>query len=1113
MDNIKNETYYAFISYKHCDNAPWAKPDHQWALKVFEYLTQWNIPVAISPEKLINEDDKQINPVFLDSKEMRGGDRVLTILRDELLLSKTQIVICSKKMLAEQYEKQKRSKQKRYANDKAYIFEEITTYQENVKDGRVILVWIDKEPFKPNSPECLPPQFINSDVKVIEANNYRKGLFVNTKLRTTAEIAASIFQTNKGAFWDNYARQRNLQYTKIVSGIIIICLVLFFLIQSNIRNKAYINISTANELLDAGDRHNAMRFAAKAYGQYPNANGIGMLMHKCLDNDISYAKYDGVVRFSDDGSLYFTISNNNQIDIFDSNSNLVETILVPYVEDIVISEDNNIIGCMSTVDSIRLYDRSKKEFFYAIKNDEADPFNQDRKFIFNKRGDRLFVYRNDNDMNGKLYNVNSTPIEYFSPTMLYSQIDTVEWSNQKINFIDDDHLVIYGKERKYTDHESSFRKIHPETWMCKIYDLREADPRKKDVPKLIESVNLPNNTTNIAFSRKHSTLVVTTTDSVSMIRFTNNHYYTRREKLKNTIYGENKSIEKYKSLNKDWGNRNIVDIKLSENEQYALIIDDNNVREVKNILRYENITLNNVLSMSEGALQSRVYNDNSVAIGVTNSGGVIVCDQSNHNKIKLGDRTVLIKPEIVNGDANLQVSMNNSGVIVLKETNYYRENVYTSTEGLTTTLLYNLNSDDYFQRLRFQKDTTVESISQTIDYAILDCKPNSSILYDLKNKRNICKLDSIYTYSKSIYGSQSIFFNPNRLMVSFLHDAKDKPQTWYPSILNYDFKLDSIIRVFYRCSFETITDREIIVRDEQKNNSYIYDVLNNEIVYEFPKDGYISISENNIICTYRTNPDDWKSRRTIVYNFKIGEVADIPLSNGRSLIVNNSQGVYLAEYIKPTSMILGQPISDTIVLYNVKDKNHSIKYSVTKKTLQNKWGDFLYFTNDNKYAIYQDGYNGMFLLGLETHNIKWHILGNFDIRGAGEQYLYNKIRYSGFACSDKYIALLSRDIEIFDLETGEKVREIDAPDLIRSENTLWRFTPDGNYLIAANYLIDIKNMKCIDTSLPFHTRYSQSLYTKYINNNSIIYNDQVYYILSDKERYNEIQKELSLMRF
>lgn len=212
-DNVELE-FYAFISYKHSDRAPWAKSISTWAHQIYKYLEEWEIPTALSEDLKIHKEDRRIKPVFLDNMQMYAGDSVDRILEEKISLSKSLVVVLTQKLVEEQREL-------RMFNQKAYIYDEID-YMQTL--GRpIIIVWVDKVPFDANSKACVPDMLQGKNLMVIDANEYRNRMGgYQAKRKVAAKVAASIFQTRFDVFWNWYDRKRKQLYSRIIMVMVLI---------------------------------------------------------------------------------------------------------------------------------------------------------------------------------------------------------------------------------------------------------------------------------------------------------------------------------------------------------------------------------------------------------------------------------------------------------------------------------------------------------------------------------------------------------------------------------------------------------------------------------------------------------------------------------------------------------------------------------------------------------------------------------------------------------------------------------------------------------------------------------------------------------------------------
>lgn len=689
--------YYAFISYKHVHkaNAPWAKADHLWAAAINKYLINWKIPKELDRAKLINETDKRIAPVFRDENEIYGGDETAKILQDNLLDSKSLIVICSEKMNMDQQEKQKNE------NDRAYIYEEIDFFIRECPNRPIILVWIDEKPFDKNSPYCLPPQLKHRDIKVIEANTYRKSRF-SIKRRTTAEIAASIFQTNKGLFWDFYKKRRQKTFQIIALTITVVLLffgtILWSLNRDNNINKAYINIAEANELLTQGKRFEAMQHAKTAYETYPSAEGLTTLMRKCLDKSIPYTVCDSPIELSEDGSIYTTITDEQFVNIYDAHTNqLLNTIDATHVENVDISKDNNLIGCVSSKDSTRVFDRRVNGFTVSIRN-FGDGYEND-KIRLSRSGTWILTHK-EIHINTLMYNSKEPNTPYYMPLMTYSTIDTVAWRTVECSFMGSDSLFVsYGREAVWNERELSKDKSK-DRWACYIYNLNQRDSLRKDRPELLNKIEVPENTTNIAVSEAGK-IIIATTDNIIIHNYTDNRYYVTTRNYSSIITGYTLRYDLlYKDLYPDWDKIQIVDILFSLNHKYALLITSENIRYTINLNNYPSVSTSNGIRIDKDPrlYGKSIFNKKDVAIGITNDGDIIIHESniSVGNNILINGKHVqnyFFKPK-QDGDSKYIAHINENQLFISEKNKHISYNSDRETTSHYKSYIYRKTVDN-----------------------------------------------------------------------------------------------------------------------------------------------------------------------------------------------------------------------------------------------------------------------------------------------------------------------------------------------------------------------------------------------------------------------------------
>lgn len=161
---------------------------------------------------------------------------------------------------------------------------------------------------------------------------------------------------------------------------------------------------------------------------------------------------------------------------------------------------------------------------------------------------------------------------------------------------------------------------------------------------------------------------------------------------------------------------------------------------------------------------------------------------------------------------------------------------------------------------------------------------------------------------------------------------------------------------------------------------------------------------------------------------------------------------------------------------------------------------FATFTSDGKYLFYSKERNSGFtkidlLTGKEVFVYPgYHQIAKVNQFSSSLLDGHQK-RYWGIALSSKYIALHSHDLQLIDLETGKVYASLNIP---LTTHARMAFSPDGHYLIADNYLIDVRERQCISQGIKNSPRY--------FTNRHIIYEDEYLPIVDSKGLYQAIKR-------
>lgn len=422
MEQQKRE-YYAFISYKRGEN------DEKWAKSLYDHLVKWHIPVEI-PDNLRLNKKERIDPIFKDKDNLSGdGGDLDDKLKESLANSRALILILSRRM----YEAEIGKIDKK---DKPYIFEEVKYFVEDLGHSTddVIIVYIDNENY---DSQILPTSLRNkqTNINVVNINDYL--IEKNCAKHTAAKVAAGIFHSDKDIFWRYHERilkeQRKRLYILITS--IFLVLGSFFSVfyfsarQSTKTAEAFHLIELSKLAYNKGDIQAAKILSIEAYDKKTSLPDAQENLWKYNTDDYSkpFATIPSGVVVSNSGKeiMYFE---DNYLVIKDSytleDTERIYINLRNLVSRIVYGHDDSKIAIVRT-DSIKIYDRNKKEFIYTKEScwltRGMEPLYDNLTFC-NNDNNFLIVYRNDNGiMNFDIANdkISKFNIQDSTPNHLY----------------------------------------------------------------------------------------------------------------------------------------------------------------------------------------------------------------------------------------------------------------------------------------------------------------------------------------------------------------------------------------------------------------------------------------------------------------------------------------------------------------------------------------------------------------------------------------------------------------------------------------------------------------------------------------------------------------------
>lgn len=1083
-DKVKNGCgykYYAFISYKHYSKwAVWAKRDEQWANKIHKYLETWRIPTALSDSLRIHHTDKHIKPVFQDTKQMYAGDEVQDILRENLEQSKSLVVVCSKELIANQRALIKAKKQ-------PYIFDEIKFMLEL---GRpIILVWIDDEPFDKTSRKCMPEPLIGKDLKVIDVNAFRKKEFFQLKRRVTAEVAASIFKTNLAAFWDIYDRQRKLTLLWIGVILAITLAVVAWLNTQRNMNIAYNLAAEARVEIERGNRHAAGIMAAKAYEHYKGVEGLSVLMHQCLDESLPVKTFNAGISVCEKAGIYAAVEGQRWLRVYSlKNDSLLASFDGYNVSGVTLSPDGSRIAGFSA-NFLRVFD---------VRSKDPEPLMElsDGRFErvdFNASG-TLLLTQHFHCPAWKVYEVGKKETLY--EDIIYTSDDKMRWYEETASFLGTDSLLlIYGKMSDLEPERfASCKAPKGAKCFCNLYDLRKREEPGKDRPALKEKLEVPEGTEVISAARNSFAVVMAGPEKITSVwmdaglgsRITVNYPFKGKF-----------SAQSYKTDNPAWNCYKIVDVKFSGNEKFALLVDESNVLYVVRVDgEYSKVERwNGMAANDEGGKNSK-----DMVIGVTDEGRPImyIPNLAHSKNVYIDSKEYLLRPTaykvpLEDGVRGIQACQTEDGFF------------YMSLQAATTGIKFQGLSRSYNKGFIFREepdgilksfmnrfaadgDTILRALSPTCKYGFLKVKGGAygvkdrHLLWDMESDTMVACLDDWLKNGEELIGFHAnfVYGRDELLMCDCWSRDKHNPNRRFTSELLLDISREVCVFSGGRISYGLNGDKVLLFCTG--DSTFFYNPEKMQVALACAGEYGLAggSGKTNRLLIYRLESGGHLAERWL-YDCERHVLEELPDSLHGKVDAVSADGNLLLVHAKY--------YNDNMQLLD--GRTYEVRAEIPELSGSGK-GFVGGFTPDNRFVVCGDDRKpGVRLFDVRKKND--YILNRYVETAKAPS--WNGLPIKGIAWTDKWLVFASHGLVISDLRS-RKVKHV-FDDLVLPPSPRMMFSPDGRFLLAENYLLDLEQMICLSDDMP--------LTPQHVTNKGIVYNDAFYRFCSIDELYEKLK--------
>ena len=1000
--------YYAFISYKREDKDPRFKEDEKWANAIYHYLRAWDIPVVIQkePSRLVRQNDKKIDPVFLDKTIMNGAGTVDNQLKSHLKVSKCLVVVCSRNMIEDE--------RKRESNgETAFVFNEIRDFLssgneiDNTLRERVFLVWIDEIGFDPG--RDVPPPF-DSSKKVINVNEYRKSKEKgHLEQRVVSEIAASVFNANRDLFWDSYLRQQKKRKRTIISLIAIFIIIVTALGLILLTRLSTNQLDKAKTSLLDGRRKEAAEYALNSYHFWPFTHGLTSVMWDCLNPNKPWMVFNS--EFAANPSAYeiAVISGNRELQVYDSQTyKLKEAYKINGGESLLFSPDGQIIAVYSRYYNadLTICDRNKHSTysrFISHSTNEIPVFN----------GDGSIVY-----YGGECY---SSQLD----SVICSRFTGDGWAESASFMGTNSLLAIIRKTGSWDEQHLGSLTLYDLNNLSVVQYSSPSSPRFKAEP--VYTFEFPKNTSYASFFADSPSLFYVEEDSIHYLEF---------DLSKGSVIIKTSGRKHHNTRNwisDYYGDRYLF----AEDEQLGDYLQEVNSETVKFIAQK---SPNDVLAYTN--LSEIVTHDGYGNVSVVNSSfgnrklpGISL--GSEHQQI--GDRRGYRCVRLYNGGLIFEIVTNKTVGRIAKSYLYTEEDLrnevqlrngfnceYVSPQA--SFLLGSQGKEDGLVNLSRESFMPFTNLSFTWDYYL-----NHSIAYLSPNEQTLgILLRDKESKNKSLF----LVDTESGRMERLLDDVADVRRIGESTAIIlcegntclYDFSKKRIIKKF---------DKEYDYHDgsERFNSGRIHDNSSNVKQLKYTE----SINNNSSHVSYVRNSHLYVDRNGMLTECPDTTLVFDSFSPGGNYLISNRSG----------AGAIGEA-RDTIKLYNAETGNEYVTLVVPKwRALSNE--RILLFSPDDRYLVYTHDRNKLTIADLSTRRIITRV-PNYIEEGS-----------SLFGISKRFVLVYDGQFQLYELKNGKHYMTLPIDTDI--EPGAIAFSPDERWLVLGRYLFDITKKECVSDNM------------------------------------------------
>lgn len=1084
-----NQEFYCFISYKHKKDGRFEK-DQSWAEKLEGSFHRTQIKVPPIAERTIihgssDDTNEYIGKVYRDFTNLSGGyyeEEIQTALR----CSRKLVSLVSDEMLADQnkiVEDAKKAGKKDLYYD-AWCYKEIRdflSYPNHTLDD-VILVYIGKQtdfsldivPAPLLDVNLLSTSTIGQIFQETSKNEKFKKMSHDEKLKyiraywsdrnailvfkegekigladlVAAKVACNIFGLKgEGAQAFISFREIDLAREEAVRkkaklqrlfGILIALIVVVVLSISLETTFSQNQLAKARQALSEGNRRDAMSKALKAYDNWRGTPDLTQFMWATLDPKEPFMSFDSNVAVSKERNEFAAIRDNQYVDIYDGESlSIIKTYDIGHGGTLVYSPNGNKLAVYTNSD-LSVLDRTTDTIIHRHKNswsEDVIQFSPDGEYIYSR--------------NGGLCKTSDIEKQVIIPKLPYHSYSS-NVKNSSVSFLGSTNKVAYVEQIYGISDKSPADTL----WTVSIYDLSNDDERAAwrsgdvflEFPDSVSFVHAYNDQP-LVFATSNQGVSFWKYDGLSIAKVSWQRY--------NIPISEG-------NLN-DWPKLpyKIEQVTCRSNGHGFILHSNRGVAfNLNSSRRIEAIMRANV--DRQGNITT--YNGRILAAGDSLN---LVSDNFGH--LFLLNWIVPKKDGSLNtGTMPISGCRHNEGftysLAKLGDYQFISQSHDVVSGKQTKTYMYWKKDTRELPTLSISDKQWCRYTSPDLNFALVQTNDEFG-LYNTHTKEFI-PVCPAYPFSSIQDVPLYVSYDGDEVYVQSVADAKETGN-WLYNLVKVNLATRDIEVIDGMKVFSKISDGVIL--GQSWDCSCILDLRRQGTIAQY--NGYLDIANNNGLYSVTLRKSfsghSWYNTHVpLLYDDSSATLKEAPDSIG---ISSSPHGSYCIKE-KEVNGVLEYEISDFSTL------NHII-------TLRGDKGNdaICGMTNNERYFIYScEGY-------LTIYDLKKN-------KALKTQHKINTVNKNKLALANGVLFLPGNTYRIIDLSTGEML--VSIPEL-EMDNQQVSFSPDEKWMIAGQYLVNIKDRQIMSSSIPYG-------YNRSLSNEHIVYMNKCFALPRKKALVKQI---------